>query len=108
MPFMAEPMRPGRAPDISFEGAPRAATVIPITALPPVAGEPVSVEQELEEWKRARKYRAPWRQISLIASLSFGIASFVLPSTLDDVVQWVLIVLSAMSFTAWATGRTKA
>ena len=56
-------------------------------------------DEELLEWTRARKrrYRIPWRQVSLMASLCFGIASFVLPDSVNDSVQWLLYALAAAS-----------
>jgi hypothetical protein len=62
----------------------------------------VSVEDELREWKRTRNrgFLMPWRQVSLMAGLSFGIASFVLPDSVNGVVQWPLYALSAASFYA--------
>ncbi len=63
--------------------------------------EPLPVDQELEDWKRARKqnFRVPWSQLLLMASLCFGIASFVLPDSVNDGVQWLLYALTAVS--AW-------
>lgn len=40
----------------------------------------------------------PWRQLSLMAGLCFGIASFVLPDSINDAVQWPLYALTAASF----------
>ncbi len=58
-----------------------------------------SVEQELQEWKRARRrnFKLPWFQLWLMASLSFGIASFVLPDSVNDQVDWLLYALMAAS-----------
>jgi len=55
------------------------------------------IDREIEEWARARDRRVPWRQISLIASLSFAIAWFVLPDSVNDVVDWLLLALSGAS-----------
>jgi len=59
-----------------------------------------SVDDEIEAWKaeRGSVIPFPWRQISLMAGLCFGIASFVLPETVNDVVQWPLYALTAISF----------
>jgi hypothetical protein len=58
-----------------------------------------SPDEELLAWTKARKqsFRIPWRQVSLMASLCFGIASFVLPDTLNDNIQWLLYALAAAS-----------
>jgi hypothetical protein len=58
----------------------------------------LSVDEELRQWKAARGIRIPWRPMLLIASLSFGMAAFVLPASTSDPVQWTLGVLSAASF----------
>lgn len=63
------------------------------TEMPPL-------DRELQEWKRARKqgFRIPWRPLSLMASLCFGVAFFVLPDWVNDLVQWPLFALAAASF----------
>jgi hypothetical protein len=43
------------------------------------------------------KLKVPWRQVSLMASLCFGIASFVLPDSINDNLDWLLYGLMAMS-----------
>jgi hypothetical protein len=65
---------------------------------PIAAGEP-SVDDELNEWKRTRKssFAIPWRPLSLMASLCFGIASLVLPNWVNSAVQWPLYGLAAAS-----------
>lgn len=68
------------------------------------------VDAELEEWKRTRK-RLPlfaWRPLYLMASLCFGLASFVLPDSINEIVQWPLYALAAMSFyVGYKMKRTK-
>jgi len=59
-----------------------------------------SVDEELRQWKAARGIRIAWRPLLLVASLSFGMAAFVLPASTSDPVQWTLGVLSAASFLA--------
>ncbi len=61
-----------------------------------------SVDDEIEAWKAARGpvIPFPWRQLSLMAGLCFGIASFVLPDTVNDMVQWPLYALTAISLYA--------
>jgi hypothetical protein len=60
------------------------------------------IDDEFREWKKARKRHSglPWRQLSLMASVSFGIASLVLPDSVSDTLDWVLYAL--MAITAYA------
>lgn len=44
-----------------------------------------------------RRFKMPWRQLSLMASLCFGVASFVLPDSLNDNLNWLLYGLMAIS-----------
>jgi hypothetical protein len=59
------------------------------------------------DWEQSTKWRLkmPWRQLALMASLCFGIASFVLPDSLNDQLQWVLYGLMAMSLCAALSKR---
>lgn len=77
------PSAQGKHPDISFN-----------------AQEIRKLDDELSEWKKGRRrnYRLPWRQISLMASVSFGIAYFVLPDSVNQSVQWLLLALAILSF----------
>jgi hypothetical protein len=61
-----------------------------------------SLDDDLRAWKRARKknFEIPWRPLSLMASLFFCIASFALPDSLNDALQWPLYGLAAASFCA--------
>lgn len=76
--------------------------------LPPLA-ETQSLEAELAEWKARRRggFKLPWRQMSLMASLCFGIASFVLPDDVNAMVNWLLYGLMAASFLVGVTGGRK-
>jgi hypothetical protein len=69
----------------------------------------LSLDDELREWKKNRKsgFQMPWRQISLMASLCFGIASFVLPDATNDAVNWLLYALMAISFVVGISRRRK-
>lgn len=69
-------------------------------SLPPERTELPPLDRELQEWKRARKqsFRMSWRPLSLMASLCFGMAYFVLPDSVNDLVQWPLYALAAVSF----------
>jgi hypothetical protein len=64
--------------------------------------EPPHIDHELQEWKQARKQHSkiPWRQLSLMASLCFGIASFVLPDSINENLDWLLYGLMAASLYA--------
>ena len=59
-----------------------------------------SHDEELREWReaRSRTYRFPWRQVLLMASLCFGVATFVLPDKVSDDLDWLLYGLMAASF----------
>jgi hypothetical protein len=64
--------------------------------------ELLSLDEELRKWKLARKqsFEIPWRPLSLLASLFFGIASFALPESVNDIAQWPLYALAVASFYA--------
>ena len=66
-----------------------------------------SLDDELRQWKleRVRNFHIPWRPLSLIATLCFGIASFVLPDSVNDTVQWLLYALAAASLYAGFRNR---
>jgi hypothetical protein len=78
------------------------ALVQPIISCPPSEATLPSVEDEIEAWKAARisVVAFPWRQFSLMAGLCFGIASFVLPDTVNAAMQWPLYALTAISLYA--------
>jgi hypothetical protein len=82
-----------------------------ISASPPSSGEMAvpSLDEELLAWTKARKqsFKIPWRQVSLMASLCFGIASFVLPETLNDNIQWLLYALAAAGLYGGFSKRRK-
>ncbi len=63
------------------------------------------MDEELLAWKRQRTFTIPWKQICLIATLCFGLASFVLPAGINSAVNWVLYALTAISFYVWYTQR---
>ena len=55
------------------------------------------VDEELRAWKESRRPQFPLRQFSLMASLCFAIASYALPESLNDTLQWPLYALAAAS-----------
>ena len=69
----------------------------------------LSLDDELREWKRNRRsgFEIPWSQLSLMASPCFGIASFVLPDSTNDAVNWLLYALMAISLVAGVSRRRK-
>ncbi|MCP5410874.1 MAG: hypothetical protein H6924_01805 [Alphaproteobacteria bacterium] len=80
---------------------------------PQLPGAPIdwsASDPELDAWKQARRGGGmiPWRQMSLMASLCFGIASFVLPDDVNRTVNWLLYGLMAVSFIAGIRKRNKA
>jgi hypothetical protein len=67
--------------------------------------QPLTVEQELEQWKAARKvrkrsFREPWRSVSIVAGVAFVTTSWMLPDSVSLVAQLALGVLSLGSFLA--------
>lgn len=71
----------------------------PVAQVPaqPYPGDPVTAE--LAAWRRGRTGRPfPWRQVSLMAGLCFGIASLVLPARVNDAAAYGLYALSALGF----------
>ena len=79
----------------------------PLPAAAPEVQSP-SVDEELQQWKKSRKgFTIPWRQLSLTASLSFGVASLVLPASVNEKVDYVLYALMAMSLYVGISKRLK-
>lgn len=68
------------------------------------------LDDDLQQWKLARKqnFEIPWRPLSLMAALCFGIASFVLPDSVNDALQWLLYALTAVSLYAGIHRRRQA
>ena len=64
-----------------------------------------SLDEELHAWKQQRSFVVPWKQLCLMATLCFGLASFVLPSGVNSAVNWLLYGLTGMSFYAWFVAR---
>jgi hypothetical protein len=57
------------------------------------------LDNEPREWEQPKtsRYKLPWRQLALIASLCFGVASFVLPDSVNDELDWLLYGFMAVS-----------
>ncbi len=105
-----EPAAPGRkvVPD-AVPGQQSALPSIDAPAANAVVAPPksASIDRELQEWKQARAFKIPWRQLSLMASLCFGIASFVLPEPVNTPVQWLLYGLAAASLYGFFARRLR-
>jgi len=89
------PMESAEVPGRSKEKA--ALTDFAVGPVSPVLAEskPVTLDDNFDEWSQTRKhgFKIPWRPLSLMASLCFGIASLVLPDTVNDAVQYLLYAL---------------
>jgi hypothetical protein len=92
--------RPSTKPDLAELAVDRSSVPQPQISSP-------HVDHELHEWKQARKqrYKIPWRQVSLMAALCFGIASLVLPDSVNENLDWLLYGLMAASFYAGVSRR---
>lgn len=103
---VASENRPEPEPAVFAEPA-----FVPVEPYEPVSRE-LSPEEELLAWKaersRERFARIPWRQLSLMAGLCFGIAGFVLPDSANDALSWLFYALSAASFAAGILKRKAA
>lgn len=66
-----------------------------------------SVDEELRQWKAARRSAFPIRTLALVASLSFGIASFALPKEINETVQYPLYALSLASLYLGVRGKRR-
>lgn len=105
-PLRVKPTRDAPAPDVKsvYAETPSVAPVFAGTS----AAELARLHKEIvspsanNEWREReqpaeRKFKVPWRQVALMASLCFGIASFVLPDTINDDLDWLLYGLMAIS-----------
>jgi hypothetical protein len=69
------------------------------------------VDDDLREWKRERKpnfRKALWRPLLLMSTLCFGIASFVLPDSVNDAADWLLYAMTGVSLYSWIRSRGRA
>ena len=84
----------------------------PVNLLPPASENAVDVDGELKEWKAARKrykhsFREPWRTLSIVCTLGFGLSSWLLPDSVADVAQLVTGGLGAASLFAGLRGKVR-
>ncbi|HVV66216.1 MAG TPA: hypothetical protein VHC42_12165 [Rhizomicrobium sp.] len=69
-----------------------------------------TLDEEMRAWKEARgsKFQMPWRQLALMASLCFGIASFVLPDSISGDLDWLLWgLMGASAYVGFRKRREK-
>jgi hypothetical protein len=71
----------------------------------PLTGGTSSSDEELRAWRQQRSLTIPWRQLCLMATICFGVASFVLPAGVNRAVDWLLYALTGMSLYAWLLAR---
>jgi hypothetical protein len=105
------PLQTARMRAPALQSSPVATPVIAQSAISVSAdaSRGVSVEDELAEWRRTRRRMPiPWRPLNLMASVCFGLATFVLPASVNDIVQWPLYGLAAVSFYVGITSRRRA
>lgn len=97
-----QPRRAREVAQTDSQSARTELTEISVEQLSPLLEEPASpsLDQELREWKKSRSFEIPWRQLSIMASLCFGIGSFVLPDSVNDTVHYVLYALAGLSLYA--------
>jgi hypothetical protein len=100
-----------RRQETSQENPPASQTAVEQTIesrFPPPDNMAVAqLDEELRQWRRTRRqaYKIPWRQLTLMASLCFGIAAFVLPETISSGLDWLLYGMMAAGFYAGLRAR---
>ncbi|HSZ74110.1 MAG TPA: hypothetical protein VK779_04765 [Rhizomicrobium sp.] len=72
--------------------------------------EQLSLDEELREWKQSRKhgFEIPWRPLYIVASVCFGVVSFILPDSVNGAVDYVLYALMGLSLYAGFRKRRRA
>lgn len=105
----AQRLRPPAAPEFQRKIAAFDEVVVEPVLTPDMPDvQSPSVDEELQQWKASRKgFTIPWRQLSLMASLCFGIASFVLPASVNRNVDYLLYALAGMSLYVGISKRWK-
>jgi hypothetical protein len=107
--FYPQPLRSGLRPDVPVHPAPSIVPDVAADLSPAMRREIVtpylSDRPQERELPTKRPFKLPWRQLSLLASLCFGIASFVLPDSVSDGLDWVLYGLMALSAYAGLSKR---
>jgi hypothetical protein len=85
----------------------QAKEIVEVERVVPPAAKIELPDEDFQQWKDTREFKIPWRQLSLMASLCFGIASFALPDSVNDSVQWLLYALMAASLYVGFSKRRK-
>ena len=63
---------------------------------------------ELSAWNRTRERNPfPWRQLSLVGGLCFGVASLVLPDSVNDAAAYALYAIAGIGFIGGLSRRRK-
>ncbi|HEX3809486.1 MAG TPA: hypothetical protein VHW02_07265 [Rhizomicrobium sp.] len=96
---------PVRPIGLAYRQTAPAQTLDEVRVSPPAHTVLPHIDIELDEWKNARDFRIPWRPLYLMASLCFGIASFALPSSINNNIDYLLYGLMAASFYAGVKKR---
>ncbi len=104
----SQPLRAGLRLDGPAPYATSIVTDVPAGPSPLLHQEiavPLVAELRGREQAVERPFKMPWRQLALMASLCFGIASLVLPDSINDQLDWVLYGLMALSAYAGLSKR---
>jgi hypothetical protein len=114
--FGRRPQREQQRPEVALAQVGSVSSVEdatqPLNLLPPPSEKAVDVDRELEEWKAARKrhkrsFREPWRTLSIVCTLGFGLSSWLLPDSVADIAQLVTGGLGAASLFAGLRGKAR-
>ena len=114
--FGRRPQREQQRPEVAFAQVGSVSSVEdatqPLNLLPPPSEKAVDVDRELEEWKAAHKrhkrsFREPWRTLSIVCTLGFGLSSWLLPDSVADIAQLVTGGLGAASLFAGLRGKAR-
>jgi len=114
--FGRRPQREQQRPEVALAQVRSVSSVEdatqPLNLLPPPSEKAVDVDRELEEWKAARQrhkrsFREPWRTLSIVCTLGFGLSSWLLPDSVADIAQLVTGGLGAASLFAGLRGKAR-
>src|SRR5476651_1860051 len=75
-------------------------------AIPPKPND--AAAEELQAWNRTReRHPFPWRQLSLVGGLCFGVASLVLPDSVNDAAAYALYAVAGIGIVGGLSRRRK-